>query len=300
MPPTLPGGKPNWASLRRILAWMMPTVRSVSNITGDELITVSTNPQGVKIKFEVANLLPKIPTLGFPVIVEKDGGAAGSEGVPATWTYTVRDIYGKTLATGATPIHPRYPAAYYFAGEDVDGVESTTYGHAFWDRTNLVVDQLPGEYMVYTICEIPWFWAKSWAVVAGEMGGGFLANTYATDSNYLVIKEVTGTPAMTFQFSFDDVLDTANTITLVGFYFGNIAHDKKIQLFNWNTMTFDNLTGDDDDFPSASSNETYVFSGWDPDDYVDPSGDLLMQIIHVSTGVATHRFNIDLLELSVT
>jgi hypothetical protein len=74
------------------------------------------------------------PTVGlFAVKVEKDGGSNGDAATAASYTYTVRTLYGRQLGTAVGQSRPRPKGtATYQAGSD-------GYGLAFWEGDTLIL-----------------------------------------------------------------------------------------------------------------------------------------------------------------
>lgn len=274
-------------------------INALLSAKGD-MIHVREVGGSLTFSLDMDRLLPRIPKTGvFPVVVTKDGGIAGSDVADCTWTYTVASLAGIELATLVTPVQFRYSSAgYYFAGEEVNEVATSTYADAFFDGDTLILKHVPGETLQETRCEIPWFNAVSWSLLRGTMGGGLLSWTYDEDATYLVINELTDADPLNFTVTFANLPETANTVTLICFYAGNPAHNLKIRMWDYNTSQFDNLTGDANDFPSGSTNDTYVFT-FIPADHRSPTGAAIMEIEHTSGGTNTHNFNIDKLTLSI-
>ena len=78
-----------------------------------------------------------------------------------------------------------------------------------------------------------------------------------------------------------------------GYYQGNPAHNVKIRIWNVSLEQWDDFTGAANDFPSAGSDQTYIFAfPGDSSNYID--NDIVrIKIIHVSAGNATHLFHIN-------
>jgi hypothetical protein len=85
----------------------------------------------------------------FPVLVSKDGGSAGDEDNPCTYTYTVTDLAGTiTYGTGMSPAKPRTSkgAMVYQSG-------TPAYGTGFWDNDQEFVLWDAGEVFQVAVCE---------------------------------------------------------------------------------------------------------------------------------------------------
>lgn len=145
------------------------------------------------------------------------------------------------------------------------------------------------------------------AIAGGSLGGipassagNTLANaidsiTTARDNKYLVVQEKSGvassTNPLTVQFLFTNIT-TFNTINTRSFYTGSIAHNMSIQLWNYTTSAWDTYGtfSGETDYVSRSLevfNHTPYVSG----------GNVKLQFIHLSTGVATHDIRFDYVAL---
>ena len=67
------------------------------------------------------------------VKVVTDGGSAGSSSTNCSYTYTVKDLRGNTLATAKTPYRPRYEKTAYIVAPE------NSYGLALIDNGSLTL-----------------------------------------------------------------------------------------------------------------------------------------------------------------
>ena len=96
-----------------------------------------------------------------------------------------------------------------------------------------------------------------------------------------------------FEFGIYDNVPSSNVDLYVdGYYEGNPAHFVKLQQWNYTTGGWDNVTNDAKDFPSTTSQQSYVFTLLDRADYIS-SGNIKLRVIHLSNGSAGHYFHID-------
>jgi hypothetical protein len=70
----------------------------------------------------------------FPVQLEQTGGSQGTDSTPATWTYTVKDIFGNTLAIMVNPTS----SPHVWKRPSVGYMIPATAGIAFYNSINLL------------------------------------------------------------------------------------------------------------------------------------------------------------------
>ncbi len=138
--------------------------------------------------------------------------------------------------------------------------------------------------------------AASYNITTGTYVAGNIASTYADDGNKLQIEEVTGSPALDFDFTWSGLPTNyfPEKVTLNGYYDGNVAHDKFIYMWNYDTTAWVRLTAAADDFPDAGADDDYSFDvpSVDTENYFD-SGAAKVRINHTSGGSAGHDFYVD-------
>lgn len=142
-----------------------------------------------------------------------------------------------------------------------------------------------------------WFEADSLMIIAGTLGSGGVSDTYQNDCQRLVINETTGSPCLELDFSFSDVPTSANTIMFNGYYDGNAAHNVKVQMWNYATGVWDNLTADTTDIPSTSDDIDRDYTWSFGSDYIS-STNALVKINHVSNGADGYYLSIDQIVLA--
>ena len=139
-------------------------------------------------------------------------------------------------------------------------------------------------------------------VPVGTISAGDQRSLYREDSEVLVIDEVTGTPGFEVVLTFEAIRTLkkyTNTvrINLVGYYSGNLGHDVKMYIWNYNTETWDAMTSDAKDIPDALAEDAYSFQVF-ADDYVSGErtfkyagfdNEVKILISHDSPGNAAHK-----------
>jgi len=131
----------------------------------------------------------------------------------------------------------------------------------------------------------------------GTVDSGAVSDLQDADQTYLVYNETTGTPAFDFELEFVSVPQVLETITIVGRYEGNPAHNVKLQMYNYNTAGWDNVTVASNDFPSSDVDDAFVFSvPGTPADYYDgvaPNLTAKIKLQHTSAGNINHDLYLD-------
>jgi hypothetical protein len=157
---------------------------------------------------------------------------------------------------------------------------AANYRNGAWSP---VVQNLVAGYPVY---------AATLTVNTGTLSSGTVASTYVDDGVNLVIAEVTGNPGFSFDLTFTGMVVAGAVFVLHGYYKGNPAHNVKLQIYNYNTTVWDNVTGATNDFPSNTVEQMYQFILPTMTNYVS-SGSSKLRIIHTSNGAANQFFYID-------
>jgi hypothetical protein len=146
-------------------------------------------------------------------------------------------------------------------------------------------------------------WADSYTINVGSLNSGSLADTRATDTSYLIFDEAVGvypTGGFSIDFFFNDIPSNISTIyvDLVGYYAGNAAHNVKVQAYNYNNTTWENITVETDDLPSRSTDASYQW----PINIANnvSSGQLRFRFLHTTNGSSGHTLNINKFFLSET
>lgn len=119
------------------------------------------------------------------------------------------------------------------------------------------------------------------------------------DGNELVITETAGTPGYDFDFTFgeyDTVPTTALAVQFYAYYDGNLAHNVKLQQWDYNASGWVDVPGAT--FPDETSEQHYRFVLIDDPDYIS-GGEIKLRIVHTSPGNPTHHFHIDQMYLEL-
>lgn len=112
------------------------------------------------------------------------------------------------------------------------------------------------------------------------------------DGNVMVVDEVTGSPALTINFTFTNVT-YFNNIVFCHRYDG--THDLHQSIYNYNTSSFMYLN---DVGNTDVINCNYKSIGGSSDDFIN-NGEVIIQIYHAQSGNPAHTENIDCLRLEV-
>ena len=144
-----------------------------------------------------------------------------------------------------------------------------------------------------------WFTADLLTIGNGSIFSGELEDTYVEDGNYLVLKETNLTPGSDYDFTFNDIPTsiTEVTISLTGRYDGNPAHNVKVQLWNYTTADWDNITGLTQDIPKTTIDVHYNWFVTFGTDYIS-HGTIRFGVLHVSPGNPNNKLYIDHLHLN--
>lgn len=113
------------------------------------------------------------------------------------------------------------------------------------------------------------------------------------DYDILQIAEAASTPGFSFYFTFTSMTSFTGSISLRGWYDGNISHTVKLQIYNFNTTVHDDITADTTDFPPETESHDYVFDlPADMTDYIS-GGQIRLRLYHATTGNVVHTMYID-------
>jgi hypothetical protein len=141
-----------------------------------------------------------------------------------------------------------------------------------------------------------WIWSQPYSMTVnyGTLACGGVTNLYAADGNIMQVDEVPGSdPGFNIRLLFINVPGGSKNIFVDGYYDGNPAHNVKLQIYNYTTPGWEDVTGDVRDFPSESSQQSYQFTMPSPSsDYISGS-QVGIRIRHTSTGSAGHYMYLD-------
>lgn len=141
-----------------------------------------------------------------------------------------------------------------------------------------------------------WIWSQphSMSISHGTLACGGVSSLYNADGNIMQVDESAGiNPGFNIQLGFINVPGGSKDIFVEGHYEGNPAHNVKLQIYNYTTPGWEDVTGDVRDFPSESSQQSYQFTMPSPySDYMS-GNQVLIRIRHTSTGSAGHYMHLD-------
>ena len=142
-----------------------------------------------------------------------------------------------------------------------------------------------------------WIWSQpySMSITYGTLACGGVSSLYSADGNIMQVNEPAGSdPGFNIQLGFINVPGGSKDIFVVGYYDGNPAHNVKLQIYNYTTPGWEDVTGDVRDFPSAGSQQSYQFTMPSPySDYISSDNEVLIRIRHTSTGSSGHYMYLD-------
>ncbi len=149
---------------------------------------------------------------------------------------------------------------------------------------------------------LDWMVAHTITMTVGEIDANVLEDTYTNDDVNLVLGEQINNPGSEYEFAFGGFGNPAPTglvtVNFRGWYEGNPSHQIKISAWDVNGEEWDDLTGEDNDFPAGASEQVLTFNtAGDGSDYITSDGIIRIRIIHLTPGNSNHSFNIDLLQL---
>jgi N-acetylneuraminic acid mutarotase len=132
----------------------------------------------------------------------------------------------------------------------------------------------------------------------GVISSGALSDTYADDTNELVLTELGQTPGFDYDFTFTGLPNTNLVVNLAANYDGSGTHNVKLYIYNYDTPGWDAVTGAAQDLPDNATKQYYTFTLPDTpiDDYLS-AGVLKIKISHDNNGNAAHFLHIDELKL---
>lgn len=144
----------------------------------------------------------------------------------------------------------------------------------------------------------------SYEVLAGTYVSGSIADLQAMDGEQLVFAEVGGVPPVldiVFEFTGIPEPRTGVFINMLGHYAGRPTHNIKLQVWNFETSAWNNVTGETRDLPPSSTPQTYQ---WPLIPLIDDGkaykqeGVLRLRFNHISNGNQNDRLYFDALYLT--
>jgi len=138
--------------------------------------------------------------------------------------------------------------------------------------------------------------ADSVLVTNGTISSGDVNSIKIIDQTYLTVQE---TGKFEIDITFTGItVGHPNKVSIVGRYEGNPSHDVWIYGYDYNIVDWVRLTADTRDFPSSSSDSTYIFTyPANNEDYVS-GGESKIRIYHDSTATGTHYFYLDYIDIT--
>jgi len=131
----------------------------------------------------------------------------------------------------------------------------------------------------------------------GKINSGSFDNIHADDASLLILDEENDTPGFSYDFHWVDIPDSSASsafiLTFTGEYNGSDDHNVKLQLFNYDTTSFVNVTANDQDLPNVSAQRIFQFNlPTDTGNYIQ-NGDMELRILHETAGNNGHLLRID-------
>jgi hypothetical protein len=126
--------------------------------------------------------------------------------------------------------------------------------------------------------------ADSVTVNTGSIASGSITDTETADQVYLQLNEVGGTPGFDYEFDFSGLGSNGQTVHIIGYYDGSIAHTVNVDAYNGST--WDTLG----QLPAASEDTEYDFALSATHTI---AGAVTIRIQHTSAGNPNHDLYID-------
>ena len=146
-----------------------------------------------------------------------------------------------------------------------------------------------------------WRNPSSLTETVGAIVSGTLADVYIdSDATELVLSETVGTPGFDYTFEFGigtDVPSTLLHLYVEGYYDGNVAHNVKLQQWNYDTSAWTDVSGAI--FPDAGAEQNYKFRLINDPDYIS-SGNIKLRVVHTSAGNPVHQLHLDKFYVDLT
>lgn len=126
----------------------------------------------------------------------------------------------------------------------------------------------------------------------GTLPTGTLGSLSQDDGDILTIAAVVGTPGLDVEFGFQDTPDQLLDLRLRGYYQGPVENGVKLQVWNFDTSQWDNLTSFASDIPPASGEQSYRWR-LPVGDYRSAGGERRVKIVQTAAGYAGDRLYLD-------
>ncbi len=133
-----------------------------------------------------------------------------------------------------------------------------------------------------------WYLCSSMTVTTGTLDAGSHTYLHSSGSGLVEVSEATGSPGISITLAFTGV-DDITAWQVHGYYVGSASHEVSIQLYNYDTSTWDTV--------GTMETETtpHVYSGAlaDGSPYFDITGNAQMRFYHAASGNITHDLFLD-------
>lgn len=162
--------------------------------------------------------------------------------------------------------------------------------------TNIIAQPYPTAFGCLRNSSNPFRVATNVFVTDGTITNGTVTNTWLIDGSYLVVNE---SGQFKIDYRFTNGTERPFKVHHIGRYEGNPAHNVKIYAFNFSTNAFTSLTGDANDFPNSTTDESKYFNIPSPQtSYIDQvTGVSTIRIEHLSVAVSANNFYTDYISL---
>jgi len=147
----------------------------------------------------------------------------------------------------------------------------------------------------------PWRYPDSLDADIGKINSGVFDNVHHEDASLLILDEVNNTPGFRYDFHWVDIPDSSSGISYVlditGQYSGSSDHNVKLQLWNFDTTSFDYVTNNTQDIPFSLVQRSYTFVLPTASGSYIQNGNMELRIRHESAGNDGHLLRIDYMKI---
>ena len=141
--------------------------------------------------------------------------------------------------------------------------------------------------------------AESIYLAGGIPAGGTVADLGTADATYYIVQEGGSNPGYNIQFTFTDLEKMADVLIFNGYNLGSNSHDVELQVYNVNTLAWDNVLASIKDIPQTTSDisKEYKIPGT-ISNYYDANSQMIVRIFQTSSGSSGHYMYIDKFQLT--
>lgn len=132
----------------------------------------------------------------------------------------------------------------------------------------------------------------------GTVDAGDITSIQTLDGLTYDVSEVIGVPGFTTQIDWTNIPKPPTEITLHVGYDGTLGHTINVDIYNWQTLGWDNL-GTIPETSGVINEQNYTVTGT-PSDYLSGSNEVRIRIRHPSSGNAFHNIYYDYCYLLLT